>query len=554
MAVETSLSQNMNGLNEKLVYKPVFPTYNLPTFVGSGDAESYQKDMDNFSLPGHLDVYTPELFINHEIHSIPFNIPPPPPHKIIQYQNIIFKKDRKNYQSKKNVSPDGEEKCVEVHKDDDKVKPVDKNNKRVKNEEQKTDKRKNKYPIVYFPDCRNTYGSTNNNNKNSRFFLNNRHKNSKTFNPDSTSRRVHGLMERFKSKAYLMKIHHPVNLLNGGPFDQLNQAIWDVFVAKTQKEETYISKLETWKSLFLMVKNYLNSYGLFIVGSTMSGFGLESSDIDMCLLTKPLINNPKMDAVYHLDNVKNLLVQNGLIEDAELIVAKVPILKFKHLETGFEIDLNCNNGIGIRNTQLLHYYSRLDWRVRPLVIIVKVWAQINNINDAKNMTISSYSFALMVINYLQCGITPPVVPCLHGLLPNVFNKEGESLCPDIEEDIDLIIRDFKSDNMCCLGELFLGFLKYYSCFNYAEFAISVRTGSRLPIDVCRFMKAPRNDVNQWKFLCIEEPFNFTNTARSVFDIEKFQFIKETFRSSYMELAYTKNLHKILPINFEKCQR
>lgn len=93
-----------------------------------------------------------------------------------------------------------------------------------------------------------------------------------------------------------------------------------------------------------------------------------------------------------------------LTDDPELILAKVPILKFKDKETGFEIDLNCNNSVGIRNTHLLYSYSRLDWRVRPLVIIVKIWAQVNNINDAKNMTVSSYSWTLMVIHYLQCKL------------------------------------------------------------------------------------------------------------------------------------------------------
>lgn len=88
--------------------------------------------------------------------------------------------------------------------------------------------------------------------------------------------------------------------------------------------------------------------------------------------------------------------------DPHVILAKVPILKFKGAKNGFEVDLNCNNAVGIRNTHMLHCYTQLDWRVRPLVIIVKIWAQLNNINDAKNMTISSYSLALMVIHYLQC--------------------------------------------------------------------------------------------------------------------------------------------------------
>lgn len=43
----------------------------------------------------------------------------------------------------------------------------------------------------------------------------------------------------------------------------------------------------------------------------MSGFGLETSDIDMCLLTKPFVTDPRMDALTHLDQVKNLLITDG---------------------------------------------------------------------------------------------------------------------------------------------------------------------------------------------------------------------------------------------------
>lgn len=118
----------------------------------------------------------------------------------------------------------------------------------------------------------------------------------------------------------------------------------------------------------------------------------------------------------------------------ELIQAKVPILKFHDSIQNLEVDLNCNNAVGIRNTHLLYCYSRsksnalyetrfssvgrnilssfvsflllytfaVDWRVRPLVLLVKLWAQSQDINDAKNMTISSYSLVLMVIHFLQC--------------------------------------------------------------------------------------------------------------------------------------------------------
>lgn len=43
---------------------------------------------------------------------------------------------------------------------------------------------------------------------------------------------------------------------------------------------------------------------------------------------------------------------------AELIHAKVPILKFRDVRNGLQVDLNCNNVVGIRNTDMLIYFSR----------------------------------------------------------------------------------------------------------------------------------------------------------------------------------------------------
>lgn len=121
----------------------------------------------------------------------------------------------------------------------------------------------------------------------------------------------------------------------------------------------------------------------------------------------------------------------------------MPILRFRDRIHQLEVDLNFNNCVGIKNTHLLYCYSQrklsirllqqiklfwsllllifiVDWRLRPLVLVTKLWAQYHNINNAKNMTISSYSLVLMVIHFLQCAIQPPVLPCLHEMYPDKF--------------------------------------------------------------------------------------------------------------------------------------
>ncbi|ALC49825.1 wisp, partial [Drosophila busckii] len=229
------------------------------------------------------------------------------------------------------------------------------------------------------------------------------------------------------------------------------------------------------------------------------------------------------------------------INDYNLIEARVPILRFKDRCNGIEVDLNYNNSVGIKNTYLLQFYAQLDWRTRPLVVIVKLWAQYHDINDAKRMTISSYSLVLMVLHYLQFGCVPHVLPCLQAMYPEKFAL-GQQDCLDL----DLIepIEPYQTHNKQSLGEHLLGFLKYYSNFDFRNNAISIRTGGILPVAACRLAKSPKNDMQQWKELNIEEPFDLSNTARSVYDYGTFERVKAVIVGSARRLEHTLDISSI----------
>jgi len=199
-------------------------------------------------------------------------------------------------------------------------------------------------------------------------------------------------------------------------------------------------------------------FGLQVVGSTMSGFGSNTSDVDMCLLIRSSEVDQRFEAVERLQALGQSLRSVPGIENQELIYAKVPILKFRDGNRGLEVDLNCNNFVGIRNTHLLYAYAQMDWRLKPLVLAVKLWAQHHKINDAKNMTISSYSLVLMVIHFLQYGLSEPVLPCLHQMYPDKFNNSVPILNVKIHE----IMPFWESKNKSNLGELLIGFLEYYA--------------------------------------------------------------------------------------------
>lgn len=101
-------------------------------------------------------------------------------------------------------------------------------------------------------------------------------------------------------------------------------------------------------------------YGLYLVGSTISGFGSDSSDVDMCLVSRFVSDmEPRIEAVIHLTHLQEHLISStGIFDTFNLIQAKVPILRFKDSLHLLEVDLNFNNCVGIRNTHLLYCYSQ----------------------------------------------------------------------------------------------------------------------------------------------------------------------------------------------------
>lgn len=65
----------------------------------------------------------------------------------------------------------------------------------------------------------------------------------------------------------------------------------------------------------------------------------------------------------------------------------------------------------------------VDWRVRPLVCVIKEWAKRHGINSANHSSLTSYSLVLMAIHYLQCGVKVPILPSLQHLYHNRFNAK-----------------------------------------------------------------------------------------------------------------------------------
>lgn len=58
-------------------------------------------------------------------------------------------------------------------------------------------------------------------------------------------------------------------------------------------------------------------------------------------------------------------------------------MKLEDREKSFETDISVENWCSVKNAFLLRCYSACDPRVKPLVMVVKLWAQRAGITDAR---------------------------------------------------------------------------------------------------------------------------------------------------------------------------
>ncbi|KAM4050438.1 poly(A) RNA polymerase GLD2 [Anomaloglossus baeobatrachus] len=319
--------------------------------------------------------------------------------------------------------------------------------------------------------------------------------------------------------------------------DKLSQQILDLFQA-CQQQVCDLKKKDLCRAeLQREIQQIFPQSRLYLVGSSLNGFGTRSSDADLCLVIKDEPINQKTEARHILSLLqKHFYTRLGYIERPQLIRAKVPIVKFRDKVSGVEFDLNVNNVVGIRNTFLLRSYAHTENRVRPLVLVVKRWAGHHGINDASRGTLSSYSLVLMVLHYLQT-LPEPILPSLQKKYPECFNPAMQL---HLVHHAPRNIPQYVSKNTSSLGDLLIGFLKY--------FAIEFDWKNKL-ISVCEGKTVQRTEGIEWrnKYICVEEPFDGTNTARAVHEKQKFDIIQEEFMKAWVRLRDNQDLNSVLPL-------
>lgn len=201
-----------------------------------------------------------------------------------------------------------------------------------------------------------------------------------------------------------------------------------------------------------------------------------------------------------LRTLESELVGRGIAEACTVRVldkASVPIIKLTDRETQVKVDISFNMQSGVQSAELIKKFKRDYPVLGKLVLVLKQFLLLRDLNEVFTGGISSYSLILMCISFLQ----------LH---PRGIYHETANL-----------------------GVLLLEFFELYGRrFNYMKIGISIKNGGRyMPKDD---LQRDMVDGHRPSLLCIEDPLTPGNDiGRSSYGV--FQ-VQQAFKCAYRVLA------------------
>ncbi|XP_044531915.1 terminal uridylyltransferase 4 [Gracilinanus agilis] len=316
---------------------------------------------------------------------------------------------------------------------------------------------------------------------------------------------------------------------------------------------------------------------LRLYGSSMTRFAFKSSDVNIDVKFPSTMSHPDV-LIQVLDILKNCALYSEVESDFH---AKVPVVFCKDVKSGLICKVSAGNDVACLTTDLLAALGKLEPVLTPLVLAFRYWARLCHIDCQAEGGIPSYSFALMVMFFLQQR-KPPLLPSYLGSWIEGFDSKrvDEHQLKGIEDEkfVKWEYRPLPSGpgknsgtsenkakadqrsgtkkatssetdpqsgaakerhgksplaleipNQVSLGQLWLELLKFYTLeFALEEYVISVRVQELLTRENKNWPK---------RRIAIEDPFALKrNVARSLNSQMVFEYILERFRTAYKYFA------------------
>ncbi|XP_067996705.1 terminal uridylyltransferase 4 isoform X2 [Melanerpes formicivorus] len=342
-------------------------------------------------------------------------------------------------------------------------------------------------------------------------------------------------------------------------------------------DEDFRIRQEIVNEMEKIIQQPLPDCSLRMYGSCLTRFAFKSSDVNIDIKFPPKMSQPDV-----LIQVLEILKNSALYSDVESdFHAKVPVVFCKDVKSGLTCKVSARNDVACLTTDLLAALGKLEPVLIPLVLAFRYWARLCHIDCQAEGGIPSYSFALMVIFFLQQR-KPRILPSYLGSWIEGFDSkrpddhqlkgiEGEEFVrweykpptngaaknsvgaesktkveqqkgggkkvTNSEVDSQSNVKEkqgnsalaFRTPHQVSLGQLWLELLKFYTLeFALEEYVISIRVQELLTRENKNWPK---------RRIAIEDPFALKrNVARSLNSQMVFEYILERFRTAYKYFA------------------
>jgi len=322
----------------------------------------------------------------------------------------------------------------------------------------------------------------------------------------------------------------------------LTGEVADNYQSRVLRTETLTSWLNEVARIQRALSRVLPTAQLRPYGSSCNGFATISSDIDLTLDVDVIRHSFKsgtakarteelygpeetMDLAYKLvfDKLVIVLNQLGYGNIEERFEARIPIIKCINPDIGMEMDISIANLVAVENSLLLSTYSEIDTRAKQLGIAIKTWAKSRRIGNPATHTLSSYSYLILLISFLQ---TERLLPNLQSAYDSEHRvMRGEFDC-SFSRDSDLFLNQ-AAENRKSTGRLLFDFFKFYSVFDWRTNCVSIRVSRAVTKAEKQWMKT---------LIAIEDPFELKRNLGDVCNRDTEKAILNEFRRACVLLA------------------
>ncbi|XP_056270531.1 terminal uridylyltransferase 4 [Pseudoliparis swirei] len=313
-----------------------------------------------------------------------------------------------------------------------------------------------------------------------------------------------------------------------------------------------------------IIKRSLSACALRLYGSCLTRFAFKTSDINIDVTHPSSMTQPEV-----LIQVLEILKKSPEFSEVESdFHAKVPAVFCRDISNGLLCKVSAGNDVACLTTNHLAALSRLEPRIIPLVLAFRYWARLCHVDCQAEGGIPSYSFALMIIFFLQQK-KEPILPVYLGRWIEGFEvKRADEYHLTGISTLDMFVKwelrpPSSTDNRnearegrpkpepkkipdhyyteglsrltldlgkgVSLGQLWLELLRFYTLeFALEEHVISIRLKELLS-----------REGKNWprRRLAIEDPFALKrNVARSLNSQMVFEYIQERLRAAYKYFA------------------